>query len=147
MCLMLYIATDAEIPEQSVGRVTVQAVDATTDAQFSQSFSKPFRRFVGVDHGCSCEFPSVVSESPITYFDGMFGGESGESREPSVSCIRNLVELLSRALQPSGAVELYPAWAGDEASAPKGRIDVLLPTIVPAEFFFNEGFLYTIRAS
>lgn len=146
MCLMLYIASDREVPEQSVGRLTVEAVDAATDARLARSFSKPFRRFVGVDGGCSCDFPSVVSEEVITYYDGMFWSDSAEERAHSVACNRSLLGLISDALHSGDAVELYPAWADQESLLPKGRVELTVQDVVPEEFFFNEHFLYVVRA-
>jgi hypothetical protein len=143
---MLYIASDREIPEQSVGRLTVQAVDAAIEAKLSSSLSKPFRRFVGVDGGCSCDFPSVVSEEPIAYYDGMFENDSAEERAHSVACNRSLLALIASALRPGEELQLYPAWADQESCSPKGRVDVTVQDVVPEEFFFNEHFLYVVSA-
>jgi len=143
MCQMLYIATDRELPEQTRHRLTVQAITADLDAKLAPTFGRPFRRFVGVDGGCSCDFPSLPM--PMEYCDGIFQGESEEEREHAVACVRSLMALVSDALESSESVELYPAWADHEALPPKGRIALRVEDVVPEEFFFIERYLYDVR--
>ena len=146
MCLMLYLATDQPVPEQAVGRLTVAAIDGALDAKLANSFSKPFRRHVGGDGGCSCDFQSVLSEVPISYFDGMFQGDDPEARSHSAACVRSLLGLVSAALAPGGTAELCPSWADEEELPPKGRIDLCVQDVVPEEFFFVERFLYVMSS-
>ena len=146
MCLMLYLATDQPVPEQAVGRLTVEAIDGALDAELAGAFTRPFRRHVGVDGGCSCDFPSVMSEQPLPYFDGMFDAGAPDVRAHSVACVRSLLGLVASALAPGRTVEAYPSWAGQEELPPKGRIEVCVEDVVPEEFFFVERFLYVMSS-
>lgn len=150
MCLMLYIATDHEVPEQTLGPLTVAAVRDDLKAKLDASFTKLHRRFVGIDGGCSCDFPHIFSEEPVAYYDGMFDCNSEQERSHAAVCVRRLVDLIKSSLQSIGspasqAVELLPAWAGDEGLPPKGRIELCTQDVVPEQFGFVERFLYLIR--
>lgn len=142
---MLYIAADREVAEQARGPLTVVAVDADMDAKLASSFSKPYRRFIGVRGGCSCDFPSVMFEEPQDYFDGIFQDVSEEYRAHSVTCIQGLLDLIADALSPGETAELLLTWSGHEAIPPKGRIALRVKDVVPQEFFFIEQFLCEVR--
>ena len=57
-----------------------------------------------------------------------------------------LLDLVSGAMAPGGAVELYPSWADQEELPPKGRIELCVEDVVPEQFFFLEGFLYVLSS-
>lgn len=62
MCLMLYIGTAEAQPVESSKDLTVENVEASRRSVV-QWFSQPVVRFVGAHTGCSCGFPSIISES------------------------------------------------------------------------------------
>ena len=141
---MLYIAADQEITEHTRGPLTIRAIDDKVAAKLALVFTKPHRRLVSVDGGCSCDFPSFPL--PVDYFDGIFQEDSEEERAKAVSCIQNLLSLVAEAAESSGSVELFPTWAGNEDLPPKGRMDLRAHDVVPAEFFFVEWFVYEMRS-
>jgi hypothetical protein len=142
MCLMLYVATADELSLASSPDLSIEAVD---DARrvVAQWFSYPNVRFVGAHTGCSCGFPSVLAESPIEYFEGMWGDH--DDREDDLRSVGTLLDLLRQVIDRSSNVELYPVWDGDQDQAPKGVIEWQVGTLVPERFFFNERFLHIVH--
>ena len=142
MCLMLYVATADELPLASSRDLTIEAVDDERRT-VTQWFSYPNVRFVGAYTGCSCGFPSVIAESPIDYFEGMWVGD-GPS-EDALRSVRALLDLLHQVIERSGSVELYPVWDGEQSEPPKGVIDWQVGALIPEQLFFNERFVHIIR--
>jgi hypothetical protein len=139
---MLYVATADELSLASSPDLSIEAVD---DARrvVAQWFSYPNVRFVGAHTGCSCGFPSVLAESPIEYFEGMWGDH--DDREDDLRSVGTLLDLLRQVIDRSSNVELYPVWDGDQDQAPKGVIEWQVGTLVPERFFFNERFLHIVH--
>jgi hypothetical protein len=98
----------------------------------------------GAHTGCGCGFPHVLAETPIEYFEGMFGDED---READVRSTRRLMELVRSCVDRGETVELYAAWAGDEGRAPKGKVRWGPADLDPERTVFTEGFLYVVHAS
>lgn len=142
MCLMLYIGTEAALPESETPDLLIGPVEAARQA-VRQWFARPEVRFVGAHTGCSCGFPNVKSETPIEYFDGMHLDYG--NREAGLRSIRALLDVLRDADGSDCIIELYPVWDGDEAQPPKGVIEWRLTTLDPDRFFFNEGFMHRVR--
>jgi hypothetical protein len=108
-----------------------------------QWFSQPVVRFVGAHTGCSCGFPSVISESPIEYYEGI--GLQSDDRGADLRSVRALIELIGQVAAKSTRVELYPVADGDEAQPPKGAIEWQLASLDAERLFFNERFMHVVR--
>src|SRR5262249_30651226 len=121
LCLMLYLATSIEQPLQSGADLSVEEVDSA-NADVRQWFSLPNVRFIGAHTGCSCGFPSILSETPIEYYEGMF--DDPEQREPDLRSLRLLIELVRQHVEATGSVELYPVWHLEESAPPQGTIEL-----------------------
>lgn len=144
MCLMLYVATHGDQPLRSSPTLRVEEIEGSGVA-VRQWFSLPTVRFIGAHTGCSCGFPHIVmADEPAEYFDGMFG--DGEDRAADLASLRSLLALLREHVGTAGEVQLYPVWNGNEASAPKGTIDLALDTIDAGTFVFTEQFFYRVAA-
>lgn len=143
MCLMLYIGTAEDLPVRSSKDLTVEELLANRQS-VTQWFSQPVVRFVGAHTGCSCGFPSVISDSPIEYYEGM--PLQSDDRAADLRSVRALIELLGRISAASSPVELYPLADGDEAKPPKGVIELRLAEIDPERFFFNERFMHVVQS-
>ena len=141
MCLMLYLATSDDQPLRSSPDLSVEEVTGSRET-VCQWFSLPTVRFVGAHTGCSCGFPSVMAETPVEYFDGMFHDD--ENREADLRSLQSLLILVREHVAAAGEVQLYPVWDGEEGSPPKGTINLGLDALNPETFFLNEQFLYRV---
>ena len=142
MCLMLYIGTPTELPLYSSVDLKIENVGVSREG-VKRWFAQPAVRFVGAHTGCSCGFPSVLSESPIEYYEGM--SLQSDDREADLRSVRALVELMGQVVAQSGSVELYPVADGDEWKPPKGTIEWQLSALDPDRFFLNEQFMHVVR--
>jgi len=138
---MLYLATSGDQPVQSGTDLSIEALDSLQDA-VRQWFSLPVVRFVGAHTGCSCGFPSVVAETPLEYFDGMF--DDAENREADLRSLRLLLDVVRRHVEAAGVVELYPVWNLEEGTPPIGLIELRLDALDPETFFFHEQFVHRV---
>ena len=144
MCLMLYVATLIELPLLQSDPIRVEAIEPDQEV-VRQVFSLPHARFVGAHTGCSCGFPYVVAEEPIEYWEGMF--DEDEEREKDRRSLQALLDLIRPDVPPSGVVELYPVWNGEEALPPKGTVHLSLESIRSETFVFTERFLYRLTSA
>jgi hypothetical protein len=142
MCLMLYMATEGDVPVRSSPELSVEEVEPSREA-VRDWFSLPVVRFIGAHTGCSCGFPHVVAEEPIEYWDGMF---DGQNRDADLESVDSLLSLVGEHVRATGEVQLYPVWDGEEGSAPKGVINLGLGALNRDRFFFNEQFFYRVTA-
>jgi hypothetical protein len=143
MCLMLYMATQGDLPVRSSPELSVEEVEASREA-VRQWFSLPVVRFIGAHTGCSCGFPYVTAEEPIEYWEGMF---DGQDREADLMSAEALLALVREHVTATGEVQLYPVWDGEEGKPPKGVINLGVGTLSRERFFFNERFFYRVNAA
>jgi hypothetical protein len=143
MCLMLYMATQDDVPPQSTPEMSVEEVEPSRTA-VRQWFSLPVVRFIGAHTGCSCGFPHVIAEEPGEYFEGMF--DNDEDRQADLRSLESLVALVREHVTTAGEVQLYPVWDGEEGSPPKGNITVRLDALNRETFLFTEQFFYRVTA-
>jgi hypothetical protein len=139
---MLYIGTAEGLPIGSSTDLKVESVEPTRQG-VARWFSQPIVRFVGAHTGCSCGFPSVISESPIEYYEGM--SLPSDDRTADLRSVRALIALLGQAAARSSRVELYPVADGDETKPPKGVIEWRLASLDPERLFFNERFMHVLH--
>jgi|SRR5215471_3119665 len=142
MCLMLYMATEGDIPLRSSPEMSVEEVESSREA-VRQWFSLPVVRFIGAHTGCSCGFPNVIAEDPIEYWEGMF---DGQDRDADLKSVDSLLALVREHVTATGEVQLYPVWDGEEGKSPKGVINLGLGALNRNSFFFNEQFFYRVTA-
>jgi len=142
VCLMLYVGSAAGLTEQRTPDLSIEPLEAA-QASVRQWFRQPVVQFVGAHTGCSCGFPSVVADTVIEYYDGMW--VDSEDRSDDLRSIAALLQALRSTLGPGGVLELYPVWAGGEVAAPKGIVEWSLDHLVPETFFFNEQFMHVVR--
>lgn len=142
MCLMLYMATQGDVPVRSSPDMSVEEVESSREA-VRQWFSLPVVRFIGAHTGCSCGFPHVVAEEPIEYWNGIF---DGEDRDDDLRSVDSLLGLVREHVTATGEVQLYPVWDGEEGKPPKGVINLGLGALNREKFFFNEQFFYRVTA-
>ena len=142
MCLMLYMATEYQIPRFCTVNVTIQEVPPERQI-VRQWFSLSAIAVVGAHTGCGCGFPSVLAEHPVEYYEGMFD-DSGD-REKDLASARELLTLIGQTLASSKMLEFFPVWAGDEAEAPDGVIEMSVSEMKAETFFVNEHYLHRIR--
>ena len=142
MCLMLYMATQGDVPLRTSPELDVEEVEPSRDA-VRQWFSLPVVRFIGAHTGCSCGFPHVMAEEPIEYIDGMF---DAPDREADLKSVDSLLALVREHVTATREVQLYPVWDGEEGTPPKGVIDLGVGVLQRESFFFNEQFFYRVTA-
>lgn len=143
MCLMLYMATQGDVPVRTSPELGVEEVEPSREA-VRQWFSLPVVRFIGAHTGCSCGFPHVVAKEPIEYWDGMF---DGQDREADLKSVESLLALVREHVTAAGEVQLYPVWDGEEGKPPKGVINLRMGALNRERFFFNEQFFYRVTAA
>jgi hypothetical protein len=141
MCLMLYLGTATPLPIVSSADLRVESVEGTR-SHVRQWFTQPAVHFIGAHTGCSCGFPSVMAESPVTYYQGM--PLDSDNRAADLRSVAALLNLLRRALGEDAIVQLYPIADGDETVPPKGHIE-WLAALDAERLFFNEGFMHHVR--
>jgi hypothetical protein len=142
MCMMLYIGAAQDLPLRSSNDLKIESIEPARQS-VAQWFSQPVVRFVGAHTGCSCGFPSVISESPVEYYEGM--SLQSDDRAADLRSVRALIELLGQAAARSSRVELYPVADGDEPKPPKGVIEWRLASLDPERLFFNERFMHVVH--
>lgn len=104
MCLMLYLGTRGDLPDESSADLRIEGV-ATSRQTVQQWFSLPVVRFVGAHTGCSCGFPSVTADTVIEYYDGMpLKGDDRSADLRSVRALLNLLGTRSGGQRPGRAV-------------------------------------------
>lgn len=143
MCLMLYMATQDDVPLRSASELSVEEVEPSGEA-VRQWFSLPVVRFIGAHTGCSCGFPHVIAEEPIEYWDGIF--DDDEDRQADLRSTDALLEIVREHVRATGEVELYPVWNGQEGSPPKGVVNLSLRALNRETFLFTEQFFYRVTA-
>jgi hypothetical protein len=139
---MLYIGSRQGVLERETPDLSVEPVE-NARLGVIRWFTQPVVQFVGAHTGCSCGFPSVVAESVIEYYDGMWA--DSDERGADLRSVSALIQVLRAALDAGQPVELYPVWDGDEGLAPKGVIHWSLEQLAPETFFFNQQFKYVVR--
>jgi hypothetical protein len=143
VCLMLYIGTAEPLPLASSSDLTIEDVAQAREG-VRHWFSQPCVRFIGAHTGCSCGFPSVMTEPPpLVYYDGM-PLDSG-TRADDLRSVTALLDVLRQTIADSGTVELYPVSDGDESQPPKGAIEWRFEDLRAEQFFFNERFMHIVR--
>ncbi|MGO9096938.1 MAG: hypothetical protein ACLQGV_17160 [Bryobacteraceae bacterium] len=144
MCLMLYFAAASPIGKEGRARLTLEDL-REDEVVVRQWFSMPHVMFVGVDGGCSCEFPSVRAEIALLSYEGMF--REDEDREDEIALGRELIALIQECLSSGPRVELYAAFlTSPEITAPKGTISLKASELDARTLFFNEQYFYEITA-
>jgi hypothetical protein len=138
---MLYMATSTDLPLRESPEITIEEVETSREAVL-QWFRLPVVRFIGAHTGCSCGFPSVITETRVDYFEGVF--RDAKHRELDLQSVRALLNLVHEHVLASGEIQLYPVWDGDEGLRPKGTIDVRLAALKPETFLLNQQFLYRV---
>lgn len=141
MCLMLYLATNGDLPPEAASDLTVEEVQSSREA-VRQWFSLSTVRFIAAPRSCSCGLPYVRAKQPIEYWEGMF--EPGEARDAELRSVQALRTILREHVINFGEVELYPLWDGNEHLPPKGTIEVLMDSLKPETFLFTEQFFYRV---
>ena len=142
---MLYMAASEPVAELETEDLTIERLRSGSEP-VARHFAFSHLYFVGAHTGCSCGFPSVMAEGPVTYFEGMFDDEDEEERLKNLASVSALLELIRSYLTNASAVELFPVWVGDEAEGPHGTIELQLEQLEARTFFFNERYLYRIKA-
>lgn len=141
--MSVYLSTDGELSPRSTPYLHVEAVDQSSKS-IGKWFTLPCVAWVGAHTGCSCGFPSISAEEPLTYYEGFFDKDDPEQRTKDLASVEALLSLLREAVAASGRAELLAVWAGDEVHPPKGSISLRLSDVTAKEFFLIEGFLYRI---
>lgn len=110
MCMVLYIAADAPLPEipalEAPGPFSAQLLDAPEEPVRAQ-FSKPFVYSLGAHEGCSCGFSYGVGDE--------------DSDAAGRESVRRLGEYLVTAVDRLGSVEIYACWADEEGEHAETR--------------------------
>ena len=108
----------------------------------TQWFSLPNVRYIGSHSGCSCGFPSIQSESPVEYFEGIIQETGG--RDADLRSIDRLLDLIRPLVMSGGEVQLYPIWDLEEHKPPKGTIEIPLAYLNSETFLLHEQFLHRV---
>lgn len=138
MCLVVYIASDKELPliawDAAHPAFNVRPLDER-GAPVRKHFTKPNVYYVGAHSGCGCgfEYGRWENEDP------------DESREGRKS-VESLAGYLRDAASNAGDVELYACWDGDEAMAANRQIAMTPKDFARDAFWFEERTLATVRA-
>lgn len=143
MCLLLYVASPRPFVGAPPSPLQIAVADPESIAPLRSTFTNAHVALVTVD-GCSCAFPSVVSDGPVEYFDGLLGDAT--ERAVAASHTQALLQLVERSIAPGEHAEVLPMWIGHEPEGVKGSIDTSLAAIDPESFCFAESHLYRMRA-
>lgn len=106
MCMMLYLGSRRPLP---LRRSEYLAIEPTSEAAdvVRDHVRRDYVYFVGSHSGCSCGFPSVVAESEIEYFEGVFDDASAD-REKDLASVRELMAVIDEALEGQADCVLFP---------------------------------------
>lgn len=150
MCMMLYIASDKELPLVPTGEDDYQPiyVDELSkyNSEVKKQFTKKYSYYIGSYQGCGCGFSygqynidsEEVDESLIEFFN-----IEVEKRKKSV---RELFNYISNNLENVSEIELYSCWAGNEKGTPKHRLEISLANFsLGNEFSFEEDQLIIVH--
>lgn len=142
MCLMLYLGSQRPLPLRRSEYLAIEPVSEAAGV-VRDHVQREFVYFVGSYTGCSCGFPSVVAESEIEYYEGMFG-DADPDRETELASVRALMTVIDEALEGQPDCVLLPVWQGSEKVAPKGDAHWDRKNMSPERFVLTEQFRYTI---
>src|SRR5262245_11582393 len=111
MCVVLYVGSAGGLREQTTADLTVRSADRS-GLGVAKWFAHPVIQVIGAHTGCSCGFPSVISKTPIEFYEGLW--DETEDRAADLRSVAALIQLLRRELAPGRTAELFPVWSGDE---------------------------------
>ena len=128
MCMMVYIASDYQLPTQpwDEAHPRFHVTDLIErDSPVRLQFSKTWVYYVGSHEGCGCGFQY-----------GQYPQFEDEATARAAQMSRHLFEeFLLLGLQHQHSIELFACWDGDQASAPEFR-----EQISPLELLRNRTF-------
>ena len=142
MCLMLYLGSRKPLPLRRSEYLSIEPVSKAAEV-VRDHVRREYVYFAGSYSGCSCGFPSVVAESAIDYFEGVFDDTSAD-REKDLASVRELMTVIDEALGGQPDCVLFPVWNGSEGAAPKGDVRWDRNTMSTERFLLTEQFRYTI---
>lgn len=145
MCMMLYIASNKELPLvkwNEKNHILVEELDEHKTLVKAQ-FTKPYVYCVGSYQGCGCGFAyGYVNftelkqiETSLNVLDMAY--EEEKKRKSSVS---ELFEYIKQNLENDCEIELYSCWAGKEDGIPEQNLDINLSGFTLGDSFrFEEN--------
>ena len=75
------------------------------------------------------------------------GDRPGPDRDDHLRSVESLLVLIREHVAATGEVPLYTVWDGEEASPPKGVINVGLDSLNRATFLLTERFCYRVTTN
>jgi hypothetical protein len=140
MCLVVYVASDAELPTRPYDEVRpglfIERVDPTA-APVRRHFRKPNIYRIGCHTGCGCgfqygQYPEVEDDPE----------DLAAAETTRAALIRYLAEAVGR--QP---IELYACWADDEAKPQASRRDCPVAALFEPSGFLREREYLMLRVN
>ena len=135
MCVLVYIASDHELPlipwKEDAPAFCVGAL-APDEARVRAQFSKANLYHLGSHEGCGCGFQH--GEYPD------FDDDENDKieREKRRNSCRQLSEYLSLVVQKFGEVEIFACWDGDQEAPISGKERVSPEYFASPSFYFKE---------
>jgi len=141
---MMYLGSSVKLKERKGQFISVEPLNADQEV-VRQFFPEPNVYFIGSHSGCSCGFPSVIAETPIEYFDEMFGSPAPD-RDNDLASVRELLTILDECLESKNTCTLLPLWNGSESDPLKGDVQWCRVNMTAETFVVTEQFRYRITA-
>ena len=146
MCFVLYIASDASIPDIPFDKnaPTLNTQPLTEyDSPVRGAFSASNVKFLGSSNYCGCGYRHLSFQSgewPEEYLVGT-DPEFGCGTQDDHDCLhRFLLDLLNSR----DKIELYGCWDGDFKHPPAKHETISVDDIIAKEFFLRERCHYTV---
>ena len=146
MCFVLYIATDAAIPnipfDADSPALNIQPL-SDRELPVRNVFTNSYVKFLGSSNHCGCGYRHLSyqnGEWPEEYLignDPEFGADTQTDH-------KSLHEFLLDQLQNIDDVELYGCWDGDFEYLPVRHEVICVDDLRSEEFFLRERCLYTV---
>ncbi len=111
---MMYLGSNIKLRERKEQFISVEPLNSN-QVGVRECLPEPNVYFIGSNSECSCGFPSVIAESPVEYYDGLFDDPDSE-RDDDLASVRELLTILDESLESTDSCTLFPVWNGSEWS-------------------------------
>ena len=146
MCFLLYIASDASLPDIAWDELHPDlSTNALSDYEIpiGEKLIGRNRKYVSSEQGCGCGYRSLTFQNG-TWPDSASSG----STKPAIKGIaihNSLYRFVKTALDQRYDVSLYGCWDGDFSEPKAGDSAILAEIICDSSFYFRERMLYKIK--
>ncbi len=149
MCMMLYIASDKELPliewsDKSNNPICVTPLHESVKGVINQ-FTKKYVYYIGSYQGCGCGFQYDKKTLELDGFPEELANEIINEQSMREGSVKELFDYIKHNIKDAKEIELYSCWAGNEEGIPEQTTDIYLRNFsLGSSFRFEENQLIRV---